>query len=66
MMEGEGKNVCTCSHHKVLPILIVLLGLTFLLGNMGTINAGTVNLIWPVLVIIAGGMKLFSHKCKCC
>lgn len=67
MMESDAKGACSCSHHKVIPILMVLFGLTFLLGNLNNmISPETVNLIWPVLVIIAGGTKLFHHKCGCC
>ena len=62
------KKVCKCPHHKVVPALIILIGLTFLLGSWGTLSASSVNVIWPVLVILAGAMK-FGEKagmCKCC
>ena len=67
-MGGGVKNMCKCPHHKVMPVLIILFGLTFLLGNWGTLSWGAVNMIWPVLVILGGAMK-FSEKsgmCKCC
>ena len=62
------QNVCKCPHHKVVPVLVILFGLTFLLGAWGTFTASTVNTIWPVLVILAGAMKLIdrSGMCKCC
>lgn len=67
MQNGQGmKNMCGCPHHKVLPILIILFGITFLLGNWGTFSQSTVNFIWPVLVIVGGFVKLTSRKCKCC
>lgn len=66
MMESDAKGACSCSHHKVMPSLVVLFGLTFLLEALGTLDTSTTNLIWPVLVIIAGGTKMFHHKCGCC
>ncbi len=62
------KNVCKCPHHKVMPILVILFGLTFLLGAWDVLNENTVGIVWPVLVILAGAMKLGerSGMCKCC
>ncbi|MEK7503668.1 MAG: DUF5668 domain-containing protein [Patescibacteria group bacterium] len=53
-------------HHKVMPMLIVLLGLTFLSKELGIVSAGTANVIWPVIVILAGLKKLMGNVCKCC
>jgi len=55
-------GTCSCKCHKVKPILIVLLGVTFLLQSLGYLSWGTVNVIWPILIIIAG----FSKMCRCC
>ena len=63
---GMHGNVCRCPHHKVVPLTIVLFGVTFLLSALGTISCETRNIIWPILVIIGGGTKLFSGSCKCC
>ncbi len=62
------KNICKCPHHKTIPVLVVLFGLNFLLANWGVINWDTANTIWPVLVILAGLMKIGekSGMCKCC
>ena len=62
------QNTCKCPHHKVMPVLVILFGLTFLLGAWGTISKDTVNIVWPVLVMLAGVMKLGeqSRVCKCC
>ena len=62
------ENICKCSHHKVMPILVILFGLTFLLGTLGTLTSGFVNIAWPVIVIAGGLMKLMdkSGMCKCC
>lgn len=62
---NQGKT-CSCPHHKVVPIIGILLGLDFLLGATGTLSANTVAIIWPILVIIAAGTKLGSRSCKCC
>ena len=65
-MEGDMKMgmTCKCPHHKVMPILVILFGLDFLLGTLGTLTWGFVNVSWPILVIIAGCMKLLN--CGCC
>ncbi|OGZ67632.1 MAG: hypothetical protein A3C58_00965 [Candidatus Staskawiczbacteria bacterium RIFCSPHIGHO2_02_FULL_34_10] len=62
------KNICKCAHHKVMPVLVILFGLTFLLGAWGIFDKNSVNTIWPVLVIVAGFMKIGekSGMCKCC
>jgi len=55
---------CTCSHHKVMPVLVTLFGVVFLLGNLNVLGADFVNVAWPIIVIIGGLAKLKS--CKCC
>lgn len=65
MSSGNGM-VCRCPHHKMVPLLVVLFGLAFLLEALGTLSASFVNIAWPVLVILAGGMKLMKGMCKCC
>ena len=57
--EGCG---CKCGHHRVMPWLLVLLGLDFLLASLGVLTWGFVNVTWPILLIIAG----FSKMCRCC
>ncbi|MES2203338.1 MAG: DUF5668 domain-containing protein [Patescibacteria group bacterium] len=63
MQEG---GVCRCHHHKIIPLLIALFGLTFLLGNLDVLSAQTVNIIWPSLIILAGLSKIAGRMCGCC
>ena len=65
---GAMKNVCKCPHHSVVPVLVVLFGLTFLLGAWGILTSDAVDVLWPVIVIAAGLMKWAekSRMCKCC
>ncbi len=65
MINAQG-GVCRCSHHKVIPGLVVLFGLTFLLGALGVFSAHAVSIIWPILVILAGLQKFGRDMCKCC
>lgn len=58
--------MCKCPHHKVVPVLIVLLGLVFLLQAMGTISSDFASLAWPVVIILIGLQKLFGGMCSCC
>jgi len=58
--------MCGCPHHKAGPLLIVLIGVTFLLGALGYITANAVAVTWPILLILLGGMKLSRGMCGCC
>ncbi len=55
-------KMCNCPHHKTVAWMIVLIGVTFLLGALGAFSSMAVNVIWPILLIIGG----FSKMCKCC
>ncbi|MDP3974854.1 MAG: hypothetical protein Q8P88_01010 [Candidatus Jorgensenbacteria bacterium] len=50
----------------MVPIAVLLFGIAFLLEAFGVLTVEAVGIIWPILVIVAGGMKLMSGKCKCC
>ena len=57
-MAGKGM-VCKCGrHHKVIPILVILMGLAFLSRRVNVLTWGFVGVTWPILVIIGGVMKL--------
>ncbi len=58
--------MCKCPHHKVFPLLVVLFGLTFLLGAVGYLTPAAVSITWPILVIIAGIFKMKMGGCRCC
>jgi hypothetical protein len=60
------KKVCDCHHHKIIPLLVILIGLTFLLGGLGILTWRGVDIIWPILLIIGGFAKLAGRKCNCC
>lgn len=62
-MEGKGM-VCKCPHHMAIPWLIILIGVDFLLGAISVLTWNFVDITWPILLIIAGIIKL-AH-CKCC
>lgn len=57
---------CSCVHHLMVPILVVVLGLVFLLGNLNVLSASTVGWLWPLVVIIGGLTAICGGKCKCC
>ncbi len=59
-------KTCSCVHHNIMPALIVLFGLTFLLGAFNILSAYAVGMIWPILVIIGGVVKMKGRSCKCC
>ena len=57
---------CNCPHHKMVPLFVVLIGLTFLLHNLGTISTAVSDIVWPILLILIGFQKMFGSKCNCC
>ena len=61
-----GGNKCGCMHHKMVPMMITLIGITFLLGALNILTAAAVSVIWPILLIVAGGTKMMGGGCKCC
>lgn len=63
-MSTDGK--CSCPCHKFIGILIVLFGLTLLLGALNLITPMLVGIICPTLIIIGGLKLIFSNVCKCC
>ncbi len=65
-MTNTTSGVCRCHHHKIIPALVVLIGLTFLLGSLNILTGSAVSIIWPVLVIVGGLSKMFGRTCGCC
>ena len=65
-MEKGNEMMCGCPHHKVVPGLVILFGLLFLLGAYEVVTMRLVQIGWPILVILAGLMKMSQGNCKCC
>ena len=57
---------CGCPCHRSMGVLVVLFGLTFLLGTLGVISSRTMNIAWPIIVMLAGLKKTMRGMCKCC
>lgn len=66
MEEMMKPGVCKCPHHKVMPLIIILIALAFLLKALNVLTVGTVDIIWPILLGIGGLTKLAGGNCKCC
>ena len=64
-MKMDSKT-CGCGHHRTFPILVIVLGVVFLLAALNILTMAFVNIIWPIIIIIAGFMKLGGNKCSCC
>ncbi len=65
MDQGMQGASCSCGHHKVIPILVILLGLTFLLQALGVVGWYFVSVTWPILLIIAAIVKMAGRSCSC-
>ena len=61
----QGKT-CGCMHHKVMPLFIILVGLTWLLTELTVISLHVAIIVWAVLIILAGLFKLMGGACGCC
>lgn len=63
--DGCKPGVCSCGHHKIMPVLIILFGLVFFLKALNVLSAGATAVIWPIIVILAGLAKWKGGVCKC-
>lgn len=57
---------CPCTHHKMVPVYLIVLGLLFLLTALDVISSDVTDVIWPVLLILIGLQKLLQSRCNCC
>ena len=62
---NQGKN-CGCAHHKVVPLVITIIGLAFLLQALNIMTASAVSIVWPILLIVAGLTKIKGGQCRRC
>lgn len=65
-MMDSMKGMCSCPHHKMFWIFMVVFGLVFLLGDLNVLTQAAVTWTWPVLVILAGLTKMMGSRCTCC
>ena len=60
-----GKEMCSCPHHKVTPVCLIIIGLVYLAGQIGWFTPGFVAVSWPILLIIIGIGKWMGSSCMC-
>jgi len=65
MNHMNNAGACRCGHHKVVPVLVIVIGLIFLAGFYGILSPGAVAVGWPIVLIAIGAVKLGSGSCKC-
>jgi len=46
--------------------VLIVIGVVFLLQNLGVISASVWSVIWPVLIILAGVSFLSKKNGNCC
>lgn len=49
----------------ILGIAIILIGLVFLLQNLGYLSSGVWEIVWPSLLILIG-VSMIMKKSGCC
>ena len=54
-------GMCSCSHHKTFGWVILIIGVLYLLNDLGWWNVWVVN--WWTAVFVLVGLGMF---CKCC
>ena len=68
--KNGGMCKCDCHVHKkvFLGIWLLVLGVVFLLNNLGKVSDSFTGAAWPILVLILGAMFVMKgfHKCGCC
>ena len=64
MNPNEASKSCKCGHHKIKPLAVILFALSWLLATTGVFSWNTLNIIWPILLIVVMIPKLAN--CKCC
>ena len=64
MGQDQGKS-CSCAHHFIIPFLVFILGVAFLLYNLGYITPAAMNVVWPSLIALGGIQLMISRRCKC-
>ena len=62
----QASMYCKCPHHKVIPCLVMLIGLVFLLDALSVITAMAAGVIWSIMLILIGFMMMMKGKCGCC
>ena len=61
------KNVCTCLHHKVVPLAILVIGLAYLCESLGWgVSSMLRDIVLGLGLVVIGGIKLGENKCTCC
>ena len=70
MMEGGkceggmcGHGGCKCMHHKVKPLLTVLLGATVVAWGLGYLEPEMTAVFAGGLIVLAGLQKVFAGMC---
>jgi len=66
MEKHEGSMMCKCVHHKFVPVLIVVFALMFLLNALDFVSDRSLSIGWPVVVGLAGLLKMTEGRCSCC
>ena len=65
-LDMEKNQTCNHDHHSIIPILVILFAISFLLQYQGLLAKDAVNIIWPILVGLAGMIMIVEDKCRCC
>ena len=57
---------CSCPHHSMVPVFIIILGLVLLAHALGFITDELNAVAWPAIIVLIGLQKFFGKWCRCC
>ncbi len=63
---AKNNQVCEHHHHSIVPILAILVAISFLLEAQGYLTSDAVRIIWPILLGVGGMVRLVEDRCDCC
>src|SRR5262245_28710465 len=58
--DRRGYPACNPGRHLFSGLVLVTIGMLFLLGNMGVLDAGRIFRFWPVILIAMGVFRLIE------
>ena len=56
------KHYASVSHHTVFGALVIIVGLIFLLNNLGIVDARYILRLWPVLFVLLGIWRIIRSR----
>jgi hypothetical protein len=63
---GDMSKTCNCTHHKIVPWAIILIGFVIFVSAFNLLTSMAQMIVIGLSLVVIGGTKLSAHKCNCC